>query len=390
MQPPTLVCDSAKESVFRLLKRFARRSPHYPYCEKDGYKSKIFRNSGLCSDREEELRMPSDQQPVEPQEFRVWTFYHVHRAYKAITPRFVRDFLALLLFQVSPDVPESLTSAWRSANLSAVFTIASCLTFIVCLLVPGAWCAMTGTFTGSDPSRLYFWHDRVNLLNYAVLCPLYVGFGAVLIAAIIQGWAELSRMTGSAESQPRPVRDYRTMFLLFLIIFMVALFGNAQFMAENMDPTIYHLNYWFIDHVRPDGSRVIGALGFYYGLLNFCLLFFSLLIAAAFISEFRLLFQVAESLDRLSQKEAVSTELLRSRLKTFTQAYLAGKLAVASYMANALVWKTAQVRHSTNLLIYGGALTLIGVVFLSIPRYYVELQWLRLRAARAGIPHCSQ
>ena len=329
--------------------------------------------------------MSSNQPPVVPQEPKAWLFYHAKRLYTALIPRSVRGFMTLLLFQVSPDVPASLTSAWRDASLNTVFTIAASLTFIMCFVVVTVWSAITGTLTGSDLSRLYFFRDWVNLLNYTVLCPLSVGFGAVLIATTVQGWGELSQLTASKESQSPPIRDYRTAFLLLLIILMAAFLLNAKFMTENMDPAIYRLNYWFIDHVRTDGSRVIGAFGFYYGLLNFCLLLFSLLVAAAFVSEFRLLFQVAESLDRLSLKQSVSTEVLRSRLKTFTQAYLAGKLVVAFYMAIALVWKTAQARHSANLLVLGGALTFFGVVFLSIPRYYIELQWFRLRAARPGI-----
>jgi hypothetical protein len=71
-------------------------------------------------------------------------------------------------------------------------------------------------------------------------------------------------------------------------------------------------------------------------------------------------------------------------LKSFTQVYLAGKLAVTFYMANALVWKMSQAQYSGNLLVLGGALTFFGVVFLSIPRYYVEMQWFRLRTTRLG------
>ena len=148
---------------------------------------------------------------------------------------------------------------------------------------------------------------------------------------------------------------------------MTAFFANVKFMTDNMNPSIYPRNYWFIDHLRPDGSRVIGAFGVYYGLLNFCLLLFSLFVLAAFLSQFRLLVEIANSLERLTAGQPISTEMLRTRLTTFTQTYLAGKLVVASYMVNALTWKTSQIQHSTNLIAMGGALTLFGVVFLSIP-----------------------
>lgn len=326
--------------------------------------------------------MSNTQQFSTPQESKAWLFHHAIRLYNALVPRSVRSFMKLLLFQVSPDVPTSLTGAWRDASLNAVFTVAAALTFIMCFVVVLVWSAIAGTLTGSDPSRLYFLKDWVNLLNYTLLCPLYIGFGAVLIATTVRGWAELNGLTSSDRLQAPPVDTDRRVFLLLLVILVAAFFANAKFMTENMNPSIYPRTYWFIDHVRSDGSRAIGAFGFYYGLLNFCLVLFSLLVVAAFVSEFRLLVQIGESIDRLSTDQSMSTEGLRKRLTTFTQAYLAGKLVVASYMANALAWRTSQAQHSTNLVVYGGALTLFGVLFLSIPRYYVELQWFRLRTAK--------
>ena len=297
--------------------------------------------------------MSDTQPPPAPQEFKASLFHQAFRLFNSMLPRSVRSFVKLLLFQISPDVPVSLTSAWRDARLSAVFTVAASLTFIMCFVVVVVWSAMAGTLVGSDPSRLYFLNDWVNLLNYTLLCPLYIGFGAVLIATIARGSAELRQMTSPDGSGDRPVGSYAGVFVLLLLILVIAFFVEAEFMAENMNPSIYTRSYWFIDHVRPDGSRVIGAFGFYYGFLNFCLLLFSLLVVAAFFSEFRLLVQIAESLDRLETGQSLSTELLRKRLTTFTQAYLAGKLAVASYMANAMAWKTSQVQHSTDLVVLG-------------------------------------
>jgi len=325
--------------------------------------------------------------PPPPPDARAWLFHHALRAFNVVLPRSVRSFARLLLFEISPDVPVSLASTWRDASLTAVFGTGFVLTFIVCFVVVGAWSAAVGTLIGNDPSRLYFLKDWVNLLNYVILCPLEVGFGAVLIATIVQGSSELRQLNSHDGHR---AGGYRSMFFLLLLVLLTALFANAKFMADNMNPSIYPRAYWFIDHVRPDGSRVIGAFGFYYGLLNFCLLLFATLVAAAFVSEFRLLIQIAESLERLKSNQSMTTEELRKRLTTFTQAYLAGKLVVGSYMANPLAWKTAQTQRSTNLVVLGCALTLFGVFLLSVPRYYIELQWFRLRAlesdAGAAIP----
>jgi hypothetical protein len=330
--------------------------------------------------------MSSNQHSPAPQDSRGWAFHQTLRVLDAIVPLSFRKATKLLLFQISPDIPASLTSAWKDASLNVVFTIAASLTFIMCFVVVVVWSAVAGTLTGDDPSRLYFLKDWVNVLNYTLLCPVFIGFGAVLIATTVRGWGELNELTSKDVLDGRAAVSHYRIFVLMLLVLSAAFYANIKFMTENMNPSIYSHNYWFMDHVRPDGSRVIGAFGFYYGLLNFCLVLFSILVVATFVSQFRLLMQIAESLERLNADESMSTEHLRSRLTTFTQSYLAGKLVVAAYMVNALAWKTSQVQHSTNLWLYGGALTFFGVVFLSFPRYYVELQWFRLRTAT---PHAA-
>jgi hypothetical protein len=326
--------------------------------------------------------MPTDP-PAPSQEFRPYVFHYALRAYHAL-PSWFRKGLNVLLFGISPDVPVSLTDAWRDAGLNAVFSIAASLTFIMSFVVVAVWSAFAGTLYGSDSGRIYFLKDWVNLLNYAMLCPLYIGFGAVLIATTVQGWARLNTLKVRHHEETPPRRSYGSMFLILLISLCAAFFMNAQFMAENMNPTIYPRLYWFVDHIEPNKTRVMGSFGFYYGFLNFCLMLFSILVAATFISQFRLLIEIGRTLDRLANESTLTTEMLRARLTTFTQSYLAGKLAVAAYMVNARAWKTSQMHHSIALVVYGGILTLFGVVFLSLPRYYVELLWFHLRTARRG------
>jgi hypothetical protein len=152
-------------------------------------------------------------------------------------------------------------------------------------------------------------------------------------------------------------------------------------MQEIGDPTIYPRTYWFVDHVNQDGTRVIGPLGVYYELINFLGLLFSLVVVATFLSLFRLVIDIGRSLQLLHQTQELTTPLLRQRLTVFTQGYLWGKLSIVAYMANAYVWKSSQARSSVNLDILGVVLTLFGVVFLSLPRYYLELQWYELRVA---------
>jgi len=324
----------------------------------------------------------STDPPAPSHDFRPFVFHYSMRLYDSVVPPALRRFLKLLLFEISPDVPVSLTDAWRDASLNTVFWIAGSLTFIMGFVVVALWSAIVGTLYGTDTRRIYFLNDWVNILNYTVLCPLFIGFGAVLIATTVQGWAKLKTLRSPGPDGEKQARGRRHMFVILLVTLCAALFGNAHFMAENLNVAIYPRVYWFMEGARPDGSRVLGAFAFYYGFLNFCLILFSILVAATFISQFRLLLQIGATLDRSSKELTLSTDMLRARLTTFTQSYLAGKLVVAAYMANALAWKTSQRQHSPNLVIYGSILTLFGVVFLSLPRYYIELLWFRLRFTR--------
>src|SRR5260221_5378591 len=227
--------------------------------------------------------MPADTTPPAPsQDFRPFLFHYALRLYQAVLPESLRRFLRVFLFGISPDVPVSLTDAWRDASLSAVFSIAASLTFIMCFVIVIAWSAMAGTLYGTDSSRLYFFKDWVNVINYAALCPIYIGFGAVLIATTIQGRAKLNALNPPDPAGSRPARSYRSMFLILLIGLCAAFFANAQFMTENMSPSIYPKIYWYVDHIERNGTRVMGAFGFYYGFLNFCLMSFSILVAATF------------------------------------------------------------------------------------------------------------
>jgi hypothetical protein len=316
-----------------------------------------------------------------PDDWKPWLFYLMKRVYDLL-PRSIRTFVKQLFCEISIEIPVALEKPPRGDDLLIVFAMASALTVIVCFVVPFAWCLANGTLIGADASRLYFLHDHVNLLNYTLVCPAYVGCGAVLVVIVVGGWSRLRVLSIQALTLRRT--RYRRNFVVAFLILMIALLFSANFMKEIADPRIYPRTYWFVDRVNADGTRVLGSLGVYYQLINFILLFFSLVVVAIFLSTFKLVIDIANSLHRLCETEMMSTELLRQQLTTFTQAYLWGKLVIAAYMINAYVWKSSQAERSLNLEILGAALTLFGLLFLSLPRYYIELQWYALRMSNTS------
>jgi hypothetical protein len=51
-------------------------------------------------------------------------------------------------------------------------------------------------------------------------------------------------------------------------------------------------------------------------------------------------------------------------------------------MLNAYTWRWSHPQGSYNLILMGLALSFFGVIFVSIPRYYLELQWFWARIAQ--------
>lgn len=311
-----------------------------------------------------------------PDNVRAWLFDLLSRTYRKALPRPVRDGLEIIIFGVSPSVPTSLTRSSGPVPTVQLFWGGFIVAFVLCFLVVVAWTVLSGTFSGQEVGKLFFVEDWPNIINYSVLCPLYVGFGSVVIGAVIRSGPKLDRL--SKDSRPNPWS--RGLVVLLVLLFAALL--TAQYMTEILSPDVYPESYWFIGRESSDGDRILGALGIYYILLNFTLLVFALAVAAAFFSIFRSLITLGRFLSR-SDDLPFSTDELKEKLQGYTVAYAGGKLFVAVLMLNAYTWKWERPQGSFNLILMGAALTVLGTVYLSFPRYFVENQWFYLRQ-RAG------
>jgi uncharacterized RDD family membrane protein YckC len=74
---------------------------------------------------------------------------------------------------------------------------------------------------------------------------------------------------------------------------------------------------------------------------------------------------------------------IREMLSDFTQAYIVMKLLAVMLVLNAYTWKYERPEGSLNVAAMNAALLLFGVFFISVPRYYIELEWFRFRVRRS-------
>jgi len=121
----------------------------------------------------------------------------------------------------------------------------------------------------------------------------------------------------------------------------------------------------------------------YYALLNFALLSVCVMAALAFVSLFFLCVRFGQIVARQPVTNNISFETIRGMLSDFTQAYIVLKLLAVALVLNAYTWKHEAPTGSLNVVAMNAVLVLFGVFFISVPRYYIELEWFRFRVRRS-------
>lgn len=240
---------------------------------------------------------------------------------------------------------------------------------------------MNGSWHGTDPHRLYFSSDKENIINYLIICPTYVGLCSQLIVLTILGWNDIT----SSRDDLRPGLPKGSLGLLFLIVIAASAAFSVNYIMECLNPAVYPKIGWWVGFVTSDGVRVLSGLGIYYAFLNFFLLIICLTGMMAFFSLFFLCLRYGDRLSQQPPNSDITIESIRKSLEAFTESYIVLKLLVVTLMLNAYTWKYfSHPNHSLNLTALGLVLTIVGVFLVSLPRYYIELQWFKFRVCRAA------
>ncbi|GGA68367.1 hypothetical protein GCM10011369_07520 [Neiella marina] len=315
-----------------------------------------------------------------PDEPKIWIYSLLLNLANAYPCKILKAPFSYVFIELAPEIPVSLRNSSVGYTGRRVGLAAALATFIFCFCIPAIWTLSEGTFSGSDAGRLYFSDDTVNLILYTLICPLYVGLGVWLWLVSIHSSGELKLYSQSIQGEASPPRQgllFRE-FLLFVLLLAISLLGTASYISDISDVSKVSVDYWFVDKTHFN-ERIIGPLGVYYFLLNFVLLFITLLTITFFMSIFSSAISIGSSLESYSQQRCLDFNVIRIKLEAFTEAYLLGKSITFCYMINILLWQSSALGNTDNLWIAGLFVTLIGVVFVSLPRYFIELQWFRYR-----------
>jgi hypothetical protein len=160
------------------------------------------------------------------------------------------------------------------------------------------------------------------------------------------------------------------------VILLISVSGTCSYMTDVMDVIkSTGRSYWFLDY-RVGTDHTIGLIGIYYTILNFCLLTATVSFAACFLSTFYIAFEVGEALGQVDNLTHLEFDVIKIKLSAFTVAYVHAKILVVLYIINLYIWQISPLAIAKkNVWVTEVALVVIGVFFVSLPRYFVELQW---------------
>jgi len=108
------------------------------------------------------------------------------------------------------------------------------------------------------------------------------------------------------------------------------------------------------------------------------------------MSIFSVVIDVGNSLDKTPPNNKLEFLILRTKLSSFTEAYMLAKLLTGLYMINVFLWEKTALGKTDNLIIAASFISLIGVFFVSIPRYFLELQWHKYKYRSGEVDEKSE
>lgn len=291
----------------------------------------------------------------------------------------IRGF-GFIFVDLAPDLPQAELYALSQTKRREIFVAAYLITLLFCLVIPAIWTVVNGTFQGDEAHVRYFRDDIHNILLYTFICPTYIGLGVLLIITAYAGGHNLCNVENQTTCSAISRRQILFQIpLLCVVILGVALTLTSMYIRDVSDVDRIGYVYWFLEET-PRGEARLGALGVYYFLLNFVLLLVTLVSLACFMSVFAATIRIANNvkmLERPLTDDVVETFSLRFEI--FVRVYYLAKFLIAAYILNFWIWHKSPLGGVQNLYVAHFFLMLVVFLFMTIPIYYLELQWYRHR-----------
>lgn len=281
----------------------------------------------------------------------------------------------------------------------AILAYAGPLTFVFCYVVSGFLAYQSDTLFPAEPvpekayPTVWFLTDWWNLALYLVVVPLYVSCAIFLIYVTAVSWKRINSIYAREVQATSFWSDSTRIVGFFAVSFILAGLYIAEYITDLANTDTTKTLYWFF-HETGNGERTLNKAGYYYVFLNAVLLFITSMAAFCYIAlsieimRFgKFVPQFVVSIERSSATDAVAREAVLSAaeariqetLDEYAYAYIITKILVATYAVNIIVWQWSPAGEVANVNSAIIALAIIGLIFLVVPRLYLNSRWHRVK-----------
>lgn len=275
------------------------------------------------------------------------------------------------------------------------------ITIFFCFGMNAIFSLRDGTFWPAPPPSgaesvvtISFFQDWYNWALYLVVCPIYVSSAICLLVTTALSWRTLNGYyQPDAQTRGFKISTATRVAGFITVSFLITGFYAAEYITDLANPGTTPALYWFFDWSR-SGPRILNRTGDYYLFMNAVLLYLTSMAAFCYIAISIEMFRIGKNIRRsvffvdeaaadlkadfekvVSEKEAA----IRRTLSDFSYSYVMAKLLVFTYAVNIIIWQVSPAGHVKNMNSAIVAVIIIGLIFLVIPRLYLNSKWHELK-----------
>lgn len=254
------------------------------------------------------------------------------------------------------------------------------LTFLLVFFVNFVWSLCTNNLCpDNSPITRTFLEDTSDLINYALICPIYVTF-AVCFFIHIQYlkfnlykngvFEAIGYSVEKGENRRKPKIFWGSLLFLFSTVVTLLYF---------VDVNRFPFRFWYQEFISTQG-KVLSAHGYYYAIMTFVLMTISLAVVVAHFELFSVSSRIGKTIEEklngdsewnFGEKIKNKEELIKS-FSPFTSLYVTSKILVISYLANMYTWRAQKPGFTGMLEITILAIAILGTAVVSYPRYHIQ------------------
>jgi hypothetical protein len=308
-------------------------------------------------------------------------YYYIFKVFNIGIFKKIKILLSKLLINLAPNLPESIELHRKKNEELRLFLVSYILLVLTLFVVHVCWTIAEGTFHGTNPNIYYFTQDIPNIFNYLFIVPLYVSFSCLLISRSFSSFQKMNDgVPKTVQSQLLVQYPQASLFLVAAICVFLSTLLTIRYMNELIDPQIYAKQYWFITHTLADGQRLLSSISMYYMIMPFVLFFFGIFTIFVYFSMMLMTISIGSKIPQIDRFTDMGD--IRHFFKDFLRINLYAEIIVAAFMLNAFSWDRQQPANSFLFIAFIFALWCFGAFIISIPRYYIEIEWHKYQYSR--------